>query len=59
MLSIEKSKTIFDKALELMREVSKIVEYNNNAQKSIVSVWQPQNWKIWSLKDIFAIAIKI
>ena len=38
MLSIEKSKTIFDKALELMREVSKIVEYNNNAQKSIVSV---------------------
>lgn len=39
---IEKPKTIFDKVLVLMRELSKVVEYNIK-HKWNASVWQPQN----------------
>lgn len=35
---IEKYKAIFDKVLELMRELHQVVEYNINTQRSVVSV---------------------
>lgn len=55
---IEKSKTIFDKVLVLMRELSKVVEYNIK-HRSEMLLYDSHKIRNMILKDIIAIVIKI